>query len=101
MKDATGYFRVLEASDKDPFNLAFHCPACKCSHALNTRKHLQPYWDIIVVGGKVSVSPSLLVRSGNGNTICHLYIRDGVIDYLSDCTHKMAGKSVPLQLEEE
>lgn len=28
--------------------------------------------------------------------VCHSFIRDGQIEFLSDCTHAMAGKTVPL-----
>lgn len=27
---------------------------------------------------------------------CHSYVRDGVVEFLPDCTHALAGKSVPL-----
>ncbi len=27
---------------------------------------------------------------------CHVFITDGVIDYLSDCTHALAGQKVPM-----
>lgn len=27
---------------------------------------------------------------------CHSYVRDGVVEFLADCTHALAGKSVPL-----
>lgn len=28
---------------------------------------------------------------------CHSFVRDGQIEFLSDCTHEFAGKTVPLQ----
>lgn len=28
---------------------------------------------------------------------CHSYIRDGVMEYLMDCSHSMAGQKVPLK----
>ena len=31
------------------------------------------------------------------DTICHSFIRDGFIEYLSDCTHSLAGKTVELK----
>jgi hypothetical protein len=27
---------------------------------------------------------------------CHSYVRDGVVQFLGDCTHALAGKTVPL-----
>lgn len=28
--------------------------------------------------------------------VCHSFVRDGQIEFLSDCTHALAGKTVPL-----
>lgn len=33
--------------------------------------------------------------------ICHSFITDGSIEYLSDCTHELAGETVPLPVLEE
>ena len=38
--------------------------------------------------------PSMRVDYGNG-MITHCFVTDGQIQYLSDCTHDMAGKAVP------
>jgi len=29
--------------------------------------------------------------------ICHSFVRDGQIQFLSDCTHSLAGQTVPLE----
>lgn len=29
-------------------------------------------------------------------TTCHFFVRDGQIEYLSDCQHEYAGKTIPL-----
>lgn len=29
---------------------------------------------------------------------CHSYVRDGQIQFLGDCTHALAGKTVPLEV---
>ena len=40
-----------------------------------------------------TVSPSIrLIHTGN--QVDHLFIRDGKIQYLNDCTHELAGKTV-------
>lgn len=31
------------------------------------------------------------------NTVCHSYVRGGVIEFLSDCTHALAGQKVELK----
>lgn len=35
--------------------------------------------------------------SGFRCVICHLFLTDGVISYLGDCTHDKAGQQVPLE----
>lgn len=43
---------------------------------------------------KPTVNPSvLLTRPGMRN---HLFIRDGKLQYLSDCTHELAGRTVEM-----
>ena len=31
---------------------------------------------------------------------CHSFVRSGMIEFLSDCTHELAGKTVPMEPEE-
>lgn len=48
---------------------------------------------------KPTFTPSILTRYpvyGVGERICHSYVRDGMIEFLSDCTHALAGQTVPL-----
>jgi len=79
-----------------------------------------PVWEFNGDMNKPTVSPSLLVRSvecpdnpemdENGNhvlgtdgrikgakdTVCHSFVKDGMIQFLSDCTHELAGKTVEM-----
>lgn len=41
-------------------------------------------------------SPSLLTETGDGEYRCHSFVRDGKIEFLSDCTHSLRGKTVDL-----
>ena len=49
-----------------------------------------------------TLAPSLLLTYdyGEGDQkqryVCHSFVRAGVIQYLGDCTHALAGQSVPL-----
>lgn len=111
MRHDSGYFRVLEVAPGYPFNLSFYCPGCGCYHGLNTDPSRQPLWQLTFSDGKPTASPSILVRHGKytdpeddtkyEEIRCHLFIRNGSIEYLSDCTHKFAGKTIPMELEEE
>ena len=42
---------------------------------------------------KPTFRPSMRCNYGH-NIITHCYVRDGKIEYLSDCTHDYAGKTV-------
>ncbi len=44
---------------------------------------------------KPTVNPSALSDDGMGN-ISHLFIRDGKLVYLNDCTHELKGKTVDM-----
>lgn len=35
--------------------------------------------------------------NGSRDIVCHSFVRNGQIEYLSDCTHDLAGKTVPLE----
>ena len=53
-----------------------------------------PSWNWNGDFDKPTVSPSILTRFGD--YIDHVFIRNGQIQYLSDCTHKYAGKVVDM-----
>lgn len=40
-------------------------------------------------------SPSMLARDSRGH-VCHSFVREGRIEYLSDCTHALAGQTIEL-----
>ncbi len=73
------------------------CPGCKCCHWFKTTGK-EPRWSFNGDMENPTINPSLLVRSSNANgpTVCHSFIKDGNIQFLNDCTHDMAGKTVPL-----
>lgn len=66
----------------------FFCPACEYAHKINDTWE----WNKDLV--KPTFSPSILVT---GMKRCHSYVRDGKIEYLSDCDHTFAGKTVELE----
>jgi hypothetical protein len=95
----------------------FFCPGCKCCHGVwttkaNSRKAL---WEFNGNLEKPTFSPSLLIRFTKDPTpeeqirilsgepfqpkqlVCHLFVRDGMLEFLTDCTHELAGKTVPME----
>ncbi|MFP2910239.1 DUF6527 family protein [Pyxidicoccus sp. 3LFB2] len=74
----------------------FWCPGCRCAHAVNDTWHIRD-------GERPSISPSVLVtgdmpeeqRRAAGMPRCHLFVRDGQLEFLADCNHVLAGTTVP------
>lgn len=95
--------------------ITFYCEGCKTHHAVDES------WSFNGDYEKPTFSPSVLVRSGHyadsfkgdcwctyyqknpEKTVsfkcmrCHSFVRDGKIEYLSDCSHELAGQTVELK----
>lgn len=69
--------------------LLFYCPACKEHHGVNSSWNFNGDYD------KPTFSPSILVTWGDDRR-CHSFVRDGKIQFLSDCTHELAGETVEM-----
>lgn len=76
----------------------FFCPGCKCGHWFKTDGP-GPCWTFDGDMDRPTVSPSILVRGAGVPEYgtCHSFVRDGQIEFLNDCTHELAGKTVPLE----
>ena len=75
--------------EPEPGMFVFFCPGCKELH------HYDPRWTFNGDMERPTFTPSLLHPRPNHKT-CHLFLTDGVIQFLPDCEHELAGKSVPL-----
>ena len=98
-------FEYIETPTKDKQHISadycFMCPGCGVYHGVWTtnRNDNQAIWQFNGDVNKPTVSPSLLVRFTpmNGkDAVCHSFINDGMIQFLSDCTHKLANSTVEL-----
>jgi hypothetical protein len=87
--------------------VSFWCPGCRERHQIDTEK-----WGFNGDYAKPTFTPSYLtwldpnpnVKPENDPTgkyrngmRCHSFIIDGEIQFLNDCTHKLAGKTVKLK----
>lgn len=114
----------VRPSSFDPNFLQFKCPGCEDDHYVrigppaNPEYHATGRWTFNGNLDRPTFSPSLLVTAGHytwkdgkdpkeclwcnddnapfGCYICHSFINDGNIQFLNDCTHKLAGQTVPL-----
>jgi hypothetical protein len=96
--------------------VAFWCPGCDEAHNLRVRINgtPSPSWDFNGDGDKPTFRPSVLVTGTERlseeehaavmrgehfepiKVVCHSFITDGTIQFLNDCTHALAGQTVPL-----
>ncbi len=105
---------VLRRSGDD--RLSFYCPGCRHMHAVWIKGDMVWTWNGDYV--KPTFSPSILI-SGHEWTppvtpenleqwklkpwpqtqvkkCCHTFVKDGMIQFLGDCTHALVGQTVPL-----
>lgn len=104
-------------------HLAFNCPGCGEGHVIAVGDGPGPRWGFNGDYDRPTFTPSILVRSGHylpghkpGDGCwctycdedeadgepgfsckqCHSFVTNGQIQFLSDCSHALAGQTVPL-----
>jgi Family of unknown function (DUF6527) len=81
--------------------LMFVCPGCGNDlHMLpiNTTEK-SPSWDWDGNLEAPTLSPSIKTEWGNetsGIHVCHSFLKAGIFEYLSDCTHQYVNQHIPL-----
>jgi hypothetical protein len=70
----------------------YMCPGCKCMHTIALKSEGGNH-DFNMNLDRPTVSPSVLYSS---HPVCHSFIKDGMIQFLSDCEHELAGQTVEL-----
>ena len=91
----------------EPGVILFFCPGCNTGHRLPVGKSINTapvVWEWNESLDLPTVSPSIRVAQQywtmGGETmqwdVCHSFVRDGKIEFLSDCTHELAGQTVEL-----
>lgn len=112
-------------ADYGPVMVAFWCPGCNSNHPLRVGPEGHgAAWDYNGNPDRPTFTPSVLIRSGHfipdqagkrcwcdynreqvekGKEpahftcgVCHSFVTDGRIEFLTDCTHELAGQTVDL-----
>jgi len=81
--------KLVQKTESDP-EFSFFCPGCNCAHWFKTTGNSKR-WTWNNNYDSPTISPSISVPNQ-----CHSFVRDGKIQFLSDCKHKLAGKTVDL-----
>lgn len=114
---ARGKLRTFEGG-----RVAFMCPGCKELHQVSIGEGAGPRWGFNGEYDRPTFTPSVLMRGNKlirdeagkwtgewecdaaGDPVpfvCHSFVRGGQIQFLSDCTHALAGQTVELPNMEE
>lgn len=97
--------KLLRITDEhgEGFSTISHwCPACKELHDFAVDKPFRngSRWNWNLNPIDPTFTPSMNIKIGprpDGRTfVCHYFLKAGVIEYLSDCTHGLASTTVPL-----
>ena len=101
--------RYTEADGGYHGELGFMCPWCNCRHFINdqhTKIPNVPVWTFNDDFDKPTIRASVLTRSYRKNPDtgnydieierCHSFITTGMIQFLGDCQHHLAGQTVEL-----
>ncbi len=88
--------KLLANKKQYAYDYVFDCPGCGFKHGFYTTGDV--VWQFNGDLNNPTVTPSILstfpLRSGT--KICHSFITNGMIQFLSDCTHKLAGQTLEL-----
>ncbi len=98
----------LTKSAKGGESVWFWCNGCDTHHRYQTKRDDGvtdgPLWKFNGDLDNPTFSPSLRCNGSPGVAdpergvhLCHLYLRNGQVQYLNDCTHALAGMTVPVE----
>lgn len=122
--------RAKRVSYGDAPGLRFDCPGCGEAHVVPVRvgSKVPNAWEWNGSLERPTLSPSLLVTTGHHTPgfdkskdpcwctydaehpdepsgfscrTCHSFVREGRVEFLGDCTHSLAGKTIDLPLISE
>lgn len=84
--------------DREKGGYIIQCPGCDTYHLMDTRWTFNGNQDFPTFTPSAKVSIEEMVAEGKiaKNSVCHFFITDGKIKFLSDCTHKLKNQIVDL-----
>ncbi len=99
--DARPRLKPYRTTDGALVGYVFRCPGCEEPHYIPTEPGYKP-WGFNRDLARPTFTPSILVYEATwpdgsvGIRRCHSFVRDGKIEFLSDCGHALAGQTVDL-----
>lgn len=83
----------------EPEFVAFHCPGCEYGHAVTVNGHKNSSgatWGWNGSMDKPTFTPSINCNPNDDLHRCHSFVKDGMIQFLADSHHKLAGQTVEI-----
>jgi len=89
---------LYELAGDEEIHLLFWCPGCKRAHPfiIQSTDPDRPQWTWNEDPDRPTFSPSLLVNKLDAASRCHLFLRDGQLQFLQDCHHDLRGQTIAL-----
>jgi hypothetical protein len=94
--------KTISEDDHTYEALMFICPGCATDEAsglhmlpVNSSETTQPSWEWDGNLEAPTLNPSILTGKGS-EVICHSFLKAGVFEFLTECTHEFAGQSIPM-----
>ncbi len=92
------------------YSLSYYCPGCKRPHSINHQPGHGPTWTWTGGVEKPTFHPSVACSGTEPSDdpekfddpkfdvsyVCHVYVREGMIEFLGDCTHSLKGQTVAM-----
>jgi hypothetical protein len=76
--------------------VVFFCPGCETDHTIPVGGDEPCKWSYNGNPEAPTFTPSILAHETAVTPRCHSYVTNGDIKFLGDCSHKLAGQTVPL-----
>ena len=91
---------IIAKTESDPtfVKLLWRCAGCGDIHAVKVRGAAfpnEPCWEWDGSMTAPTLSPSILKHPAGGRS-CHSFVRAGVVEFLGDCAHSLAGQKVAM-----
>jgi hypothetical protein len=86
--------KIVSGTEEQPTAITFICPGCHTEHVVRVAGD-PPLWLWNGDKEKPTIVPSIRVKISQHHC-CHSYVTDGVIEFLEDTTHPMAGRKADL-----
>jgi hypothetical protein len=100
--------KLVKIDDSQGEAYTFYCPGCSMTHIIPVKYtpdhsmkkgRAKPTWCFNGDMDKPTFSPNFRIewKGAEPPQMCNVIIRDGVLIYLVDSTHKLSGSRVPME----